>query len=431
MGLIKSMVSSVSGTFQEQWQDLIKCDDMGNEILMKKVTTPSNQISRGSRIIVGPGQVAVIYDSGRIVDATAEAGTYEFDQSSSPSFFGGQFGQVFGEMWQRFTYNGVAAKEQAVFYFNVKEIINNKFGTSTLIPYQDWSHPIPNGFTGTFSPLRVNVRCYGKYTFVIQDPVVFMQKYAGTASIVTKELINEQIFSEVIAAFTNVINELCNSVHKVPVLELPSQTDEIKHILAEREFDADVRKRGLKIESFVIESVTPDEESQMKINEYELSSNPGMQQGKLTSAYADALRDAAKNEAGAMNGFMGIGMVNMASNGMINGAAQAPFQQSAQSFPKVDPFSQQPVAGMAAPQSTVEQTVAQQPTVEQPVMQQPVVEPVQPMVEETLGGVVAPATTQNVVEPAQTNEPAPAKFCTNCGRPVTGKFCSNCGTRVM
>ena len=64
MGLIKSMVSSVGGTLHEQWQDLIKCEDMGNDILMRKVTTPTGQISKGSRIMVAPGQVAVIYDSG-------------------------------------------------------------------------------------------------------------------------------------------------------------------------------------------------------------------------------------------------------------------------------------------------------------------------------------------------------------------------------
>ena len=233
MGLIKAAVGAIGSTFGDQWQDLIKCEDMNENILMVKKTTESGQISKGSRIIVAPGQVAVIYDSGSIVDATAEEGTYNFDQSTSPSFFGGQFGAVFKEMWERFKYNGTPNKEQAVFFFNIKEILNNNFGTSIPIQYQDWSHAIPNQMTGSIMPLSVKVRCFGKYTFQIFDPAVFMRNYAGTAEVVTKETITGQMSSEVQSAFRNVLNELGNSKHKVPVLELDSNTDEIKQVMDE------------------------------------------------------------------------------------------------------------------------------------------------------------------------------------------------------
>ena len=86
MGLIKAAISAVGGTFKDQWKDLISCEDMGNDILMVKKTTSTGQISKDSRIIVAPGQVAVIYDSGAILDATAEEGTYTFDQSIFTNF---------------------------------------------------------------------------------------------------------------------------------------------------------------------------------------------------------------------------------------------------------------------------------------------------------------------------------------------------------
>lgn len=341
MGLIKAAVQAVGGTLHEQWQDLIQCEDMGNEILMKKVSTPGGQISKGSRILVKPGQVAVIYDSGSILDATAEEGVYEFDQSSSPSFFGGQFGPVFKEMWQRFTYNGAPAKEQAVFYFNAKEILDNKFGTATPIEYQDWSHPIPNQMTGQMQPMSLLVRCYGKYTFRIFDPVVFMRNHAGTSDEVTKDTIVDQMGSEVIGAFQNVLNEMGNSEHKVAVLELPSHTDEIKQAMDNKVFDEPIRKRGISLEGFVVESVSLTDESRTKMDNYELSSNSHLQQGTLVGAYANAVKDAANNEGGAANGFMGVGMMNMASGGMIGGAATAPFNQNAQPQGQV----QQPQVG--------------------------------------------------------------------------------------
>ena len=271
MGLIKAAKEAIKGTMADQWKEAIRCENMTNDVLMVKKTTPTGVITNKSTIIVAPGQCAVIFDNGRIIDATAEDGFYTFDESSSPSFFAGQFGAVFKEMWQRFTYNGGTAKEQAVYFFNIKEIVDNKFGTASPIPFQDWSHPIPNQMTNTITPLRVEIKCYGKYTFSIMDPALFMSKIAGTADIYRKNQIEEQIRSEVIAVFQNVVNELGNSKYKVPVLEMPSQTDEIREMMDEKVFDEKIRERGLKIESFAVESVTLDEESEKKIDDYELS----------------------------------------------------------------------------------------------------------------------------------------------------------------
>lgn len=328
MGLIKATSGAIASTLKDQWKEVIRCDDMNNNILMVKKTTENGVISNKSTIIVAPGQCAVVFDNGRVIDATAEDGLYTFDSSSTPSFFAGQFKDTFKEMWQRFTYNGASAKEQAVFFFNIKEILDNKFGTPAPVPFQDWSHPIPNQMTGTLSPLRVEVKCFGKYTFKILNPAVFMNEIAGTVNIYTKEQIAEQIRTEVIAAFQNILNELGNSENKVPALELSSQTDEIKQLMDERVFDEPIRRRGLALVSFAVESVTLDEESERKIDDYELSSNSFMQQGKMVGAYANAVQDAAKNSNGSANGFMGIGMMNMATGGVMGGVTQTPWQNT-------------------------------------------------------------------------------------------------------
>ena len=176
MGLIKAAVSAVSSTLKDQWKEAIRCEEMTNDVLMVKKTTPTGVITNKSTIIVAPGQCAIIYDNGRVIDATAEEGVYNFDSSSSPSFFAGQFGAVFKEMWQRFTYSGATAKQQAVFFFNIKEIMDNKFGTPAPVPFQDWSHLIPNQMTGNTIPLRVGLKCFGKYTFKIENPALFMNE---------------------------------------------------------------------------------------------------------------------------------------------------------------------------------------------------------------------------------------------------------------
>ena len=379
MGLIKAAAGAIGSTLHDQWKEAIRCEDMEDNVLMVKKTTPTGVITNKSTIIVAPGQCAIIYDNGRVIDATAEEGLYTFDESSTPSFFAGQFGAVFKEMWERFTYNGASAKQQAVFFFNIKEIMGNKFGTPAPVPFQDWSHPIPNQMTGNLTPMSLNVKCFGTYTFKIINTADFMNEIAGTADIYKKENIIEQIRSEVIATFQNVLNELGDSEHKVPVLELPSQTDEIKEMMDEKVFDEPIRKRGIEIVVFAVESVTLTQESEQKINNYELSSNTHMQQGTLVGSYAEAVKNAANNEGGAANGFLGIGMMNMATGGVLGGAAQGVWQnpQNAQ--------VQQPIQGQ-----------------------------------------------QNNSQQEDKEDKESKKFCPNCGKKVEkgNKFCPECGNKL-
>ncbi len=393
MGLIKAITGSIGGTLKDQWLDLIKCENMDMNTLMVKQTTKTGQISKGSRILVAPGQVAVIYDSGSVLDATAEEGVYTFDESSSPSFFGGQFGPVFKEMWQRFTYGGTPAKEQAVFFFNIKEILDNKFGTATPIPFQDWSHAIPNQMTGSLSPMAVNVRCYGKYTFQLDDVGIFMRNHAGTGNVVKKQDLTEQMRSEVIAAFQNVLNEMGNSKHRVPVLELPSYTDEMKQAMDERVFDEPIRARGVKLVSFTVESVSLDETSQAKIDRYEYSSNSMMQQGKII----DVMGDAANNPGGAGNAFIGLGMMNAGTGGMTGSVMQNAWGNQGQQQ-NYDPYqggAQQVPHGVPCPKCGT-----------------------------AISGKFCPE--------CGTPAPAPkaAMKCPKCGTETTGKFCPECGTAM-
>ncbi len=395
MGLIKATAGAVGSTLHDQWKEAIRCEDMKNDILMMKKTTDTGVISNKSTIIVAPGQCAVIYDNGKIIDATAEDGVYTYDSSSTPSFFAGQFGAVFKEMWQRFTYNGATAKEQAVFFFNLKEIIDNKFGTPAPIPFQDWSHPIPNQMTNTLTPLRVEIKCFGKYTFRISNPALFMSKIAGTANVYKKDDLVEQFRTEVVAVFQNITNELGTSKYKVPVLEMPSQTDEIKQMMDEKVFDAPIRERGIEIVGFAVESVTLDEDSEKKIDDYELSSNSFMQQGRMVGSYANAMETAAGNANGAANGFMGIGMMNMAGGmGVANGA-----------------WNQNNSA------NTMDLSQKQEP-----------------------------ATAESWTCACGQSNPNTAKFCNECGKPKAdkkacskcqtpndsnSKFCNNCGEKLL
>ena len=416
MGLIKAIAGAIGGTMKDQWLDLIKCDNMDMDTLMVKQTTKSGQISKGSRIIVAPGQAVVIYDSGVVLDASAEEGVYTFDQSSSPSFFGGQFGPVFKEMWQRFTYGGTPAKEQAVFFFNIKEILDNKFGTATPIMFQDWKHP---SYTedgqkdGTF----MNIRCYGKYTFQLDDMGIFMRNHAGTGNIIKKDAITEQMRSEVIAALQSIINELGSGAEPIGALELPSKTQRMKEIMDERVFDAPIRARGIRLVSFTIESVSLDDESKEFLRQYQTGGSGNLARGSMLGT----MRAAAENEGGAGAGFMGIGMAGMGfgTAGNMMGGMVPPQQQQQQSQPQAAPQSQ----GVPCPKCGTPITGKFCPNCGTPAPAPKAAKKCPKCGTETTGKFCPECGT-----------PIPAdngpKHCSNCGAEVTGKFCPECGTPV-
>ena len=425
MGLIKAAKNAISGELKDQFLAPISCEDMGNEILMKKVTREDGVIPNGSRIIVAPGQVAALYDNGKILDATAEAGVYEFKTESSPSFFGGDFGTVFKDMWERFKFGGGIAKEQAVYFFNVKEIMDNKFGTQNPIPYKDWGHPLTNPRTNSLMAMSVEIKCFGKYSFKIVNPALFMMEVAGNTDVYTKTQIVEQMRAEVIASFQNVLSSLGEDNLKIAALSLPNQTDEIRELMDEQVFDEPIRNRGLKIVTFVVESVTLTNESKEKINQYELGSDTYQQKATLTEAYANAVQDAANNSASSLNGFMGIGIANM---GMGN------------------PFSVIGNSGTATPDPNLHID----PRTADPVKRQE--EPVKDKIDTvtTLEENEKLSTAQEVqnddgkweCECGQENR---GNFCMKCGKPkkkklvcpnckmeITpeAKFCGNCGTKL-
>ena len=422
MGLIKAIGGAIGGTLKDQWLDLIKCDNMDMDNLMVKQTTKTGQISKGSRIIVAPGQVVVIYDSGVVLDASAEEGVYTFDQSSSPSFFGGQFGPVFKEMWQRFTYGGTPAKEQAVFFFNAKEILDNKFGTATPIMFQDWKHP---SYTedgqkdGTF----MNIRCYGKYTFQLDDMGVFMRNHAGTGDIIKKDAITEQMRSEVIAALQSVINELGSGAEPIGALELPSKTQRMKEIMDERVFDAPIRARGIRLVSFTIESVSLDEESKEFLRQYQTGGSGNLARGSMLGT----MRAAAENESGAGAGFMGIGMAGMGfgtAGGMMGGMVppqQGSQQQQQGSAPQQQAATQ--AQGVPCPNCGTPITGKFCPECGTPAPAPKKAKKCPKCGTESTGKFCPECGT-----PLPTDEGP--KHCTNCGAEVTGKFCPECGTPV-
>ena len=151
MGLIKAALGAAGGTLADQWKEFFYCDAIDNDVLavkgQKRTSKRSsntkgsdNIITTGSGIAVADGQCMMIVEQGKIVDICAEPGEYTYDASTEPSIFSGNLGDAimntFHTIGKRFTFGGDTGKDQRVYYFNTKELVDNKFGTPNPIPFR-------------------------------------------------------------------------------------------------------------------------------------------------------------------------------------------------------------------------------------------------------------------------------------------------------
>lgn len=318
MGLIKAAVKAGASTLGDQWLELFAADSLDDDTLMVKGSIKTgkgssnrhgseNVISNGSGLLVNDGQCAIIVDQGEIVEMCAEPGYYTYDQSSEPSIFQGNLADsvsaAFATAVKRFSYGGDAAKDQRIYYFNTKEIMDNKFGTPNPIPFRVVDSAI--GFD-----TDVSLRCAGVYSLRVCDPIALYKNIAGNVTSDFKlSEIAEQLKAEFIGALQPAVAKLSDL--ELRPSQLPAHVDELCEAINEKLAAKWKEKRGLEVVSITLNSVTLPEEDQQLLKtaqQAKLNASPEMRAAQQAAATQDAMRAAASNTAGAAGAFMGMGM---------------------------------------------------------------------------------------------------------------------------
>ena len=336
MGLIRAAISAVGGTMADQWKEFFICESLDADVLavkgQKRIGSRSankkgsdNLITSGSGIAVADGQCALIVEQGKIVEVCAEPGEYTYDASTEPTIFSGNFGssldQVFDVIGKRFTYGGDTGKDQRIYYINTKELIDNKFGTPNPVPFRVVDRNIG-------LDVDVAVRCSGVYSYRISNPLLF---YANVCGNIEQEYRREELDHQLKTEF---ISALQPAFAKISDLEirpnaLPGHVTELCDAMNEALTGKWANTRGITVVSVAIGTIDlPKEDAEMikQAQKTAILRDPMMAAATLTEAQAGAMKTAAGNSAGAMTGFMGMGMA--AQNGGMN--AQNLYQMGAE-----------------------------------------------------------------------------------------------------
>ena len=318
MGLIKAGAGALGSTLADQWKEFFYCDAIDKDTLVvkgvKRVSSRSsntkgsdNIISNGSGIAVADGQCMIIVEQGKIVEVCAEPGQFTYDTSTEPSIFAGPLGQsildTFRLIGKRFTFGGDTGKDQRVYYFNTKEIVNNKFGTSNPIPFR-----IVDDNIGL--DLDTSVRCNGVYSYKLTNPLLFYTNVCGN---VEQDYSREEIDSQLKAEFISALQPAFAKLSEMGMRpnQIPAHAEELSRLMNETLTRKWGEIRGISVVSIAMNPITLPEEDAKAIKELQRSAvmrDPTMAAANLVGAQADAMRTAAGNSAGAMTGFMGMGM---------------------------------------------------------------------------------------------------------------------------
>ena len=387
MGLIRAAKDAVSSMMADQWREYFYCDSLSNDVLVVKgqqrVTNGRNSntkgveniISNGSIVAVNEGQCMIIVDQGGIVEFCADTGEFVYDSSTEPSLFYGNLGEsvknTFSNIGKRFTFGGNAAKDQRIYFFNIKEIMNNLFGTASPIPFRVIDQNIG-------LDLDTSLRCNGEYSFHLVDPLLFYKNVCGnvTESYTRSELV-AKMKAELLTALQPALAKI--SAKGVRPSEIPAHTEELTEALKDELSDLWTKLRGIEIVTININSAKiPDED-----------------------AKTIAMKMAASNTStGPMMAFAGMNMANMV--GGIN-AGQL-YQMDAQQN------------GMGMQQAQAAPVQGQAPKMQAPV----------------LGWTCSCGAADNrgkFCSECGAPKPSDAGWTCSCGAVNQGKFCSECGAK--
>lgn len=392
MGLIKAGVGAVGGVLADQWKEFFYCDALSKEVLVKKgqkrisgrssnTKASDNIITSGSGIAVADGQCMIIVEQGKVVEVCAEPGEFTYDASTEPSIFSGSLGagikSTFKTIGKRFTYGGDTAKDQRVYYFNTKELIDNKFGTPNPVPFRVVDTKIG-------LDIDVSIRCSGVYSYKISDPLLFYTNVCGN---VTDEYLRSELEAQLKTEFISALQPAFGRLSELEMRpnQIVTHNTELEEAMNTALSSKWGETRGLTVVSIALGSLTlPEDDAELIKNAQRtaIMRDPTMAAATLVGAQADAMKAAASNEGGAMNGFVGMGMAM--NNGGV-GNVQNLFSMGQKTGETADGSWKCPACGKAA--------------------------------------------TGNFCPECGAKKPGAGWKCSSCGAVNLGKFCSECGAK--
>lgn len=300
------------GFFRGQLANVIEWDEFREDMIFWK--WPNNEIKKGSKLIIRPGQDAIFFHQGRIEGIFKDEGEYEIDSDIIP----------FLSTLKGFKYGFNTGLRVEVLFVNTKQF-TIKWGTQNAINIP--TPQLPGGM-----PIRAN----GTLQFQVDDYVTLIDKIAG--------LKNSYVIDDVKIRLTSILDQLLMkwiTREGKDMFNLQANSFEIGKGIQE-DLDMQVLDLGMTVTGFNIMSFNYPKEIQDKITKSASHSMVGdvskYQQIEMTDGITSGKVEgggAASDMAGMMMG-MTMAKEMMEQTGQSKNAPNEQQAQASQGSPEGD-----------------------------------------------------------------------------------------------
>jgi len=291
--------------FRKQLRSVIEWTNPPKDALFEQWTSDGDEIKNASKLIIGPGQGCIFVYQGKVISILTSELMVDLKTDNIP------FWTTVSKFMQAFE----SEHKVGIYFFKTTKQLNQKWGTKSLIKYEDPKYKFP-----------VGLKAYGNYSFRITDPDNFFHSVVGAGYHYSIMQFRTMINARILQPLSDFL-----ALKKYSYAEIDSKSEEIaSHVneLIEKEFI----KLGFEITDFRIEGTSFDEDTMQRINriadlvaEAQAANAVGLDYAAVQKL--GAMRDAARNEGGGaglgMGMGAGIGMGKAMSDEMTDNGSKA------------------------------------------------------------------------------------------------------------
>lgn len=330
MGLIGATFDSIGGTLADQWKDFltIPADIAPSAALFPAVPSGTNSgrgsntegssavVTNGSKIVVPEGYGLLVFQEGELTGFTDVPGGYIWnaDDINSKSFIAGDKASLslLRQSWERFKFGGRPGAQQLALFVNLKELPNNRFGTSSPVYWDD-----------AYLGAQVGAIAHGTYSIRIADPILFVKQLVPATYLQAQAVFDftdrdnpasSQLLSEVVSSLAAAFSSYANDPKKANrIANIQQDSLGFAKTLAEAVEDAYAwsTNRGITISKVTIVGIEYDESTNKIL---ELVKRADALAGERGNANLAASVAAGIETAGGVSGAAGILGVGIAGS---------------------------------------------------------------------------------------------------------------------
>ncbi|MFY1045774.1 SPFH domain-containing protein [Chryseobacterium sp. GP-SGM7] len=272
--------------FRSQLSQVIEWKDQQPEILVHKFPSGNDEVKNASKIIVAPGQGAILIYEGKVADQIDSEGIYNLETDNHP----------FITTLLKLRTNFESEHKLKIYFYRTSEVVNQGWGTSQEVKYLDPIYKIP-----------VELGANGTFSFRIADPLYLFSNVVGSRDQYSVQEARELLQGRFPQNLASVLAKSGISYQHIDA-QLPSLSKQIYDQL-----QPEVQNLGFLLTDFKLNGTLFDQSTTERIGKIADITAESMAAGEGGLFYVEmeklkALRDAASNEGGLAGAGLQLGV---------------------------------------------------------------------------------------------------------------------------